>query len=695
MACASLLTDDNILRFRTRLCLRMLQGSCSFGDDRCQYSHSQVWTRRPPYYASPSFRHERLDATHRGPLLRYLPVPCEHLLIGNGEVKKVTCQRGVNCPFAHSPEEIAYHPLVYKSVHLYLIWLLLSVPVNYPGATLVELPPNKGGRRRRQRPATSVAAGLLGKGSSGSKTASLQGAATHQGSQLRSQLVRQLTDCSKTLEAPPPREDGPRGDVQKGGEDTTNNDPPLASLLSLFDARPDVQLHSWEVRGFSAHGGDRCTPKRNATKQTSRRESLYLSGGFAMQQHSLPEPLGEELPLRTPAELLVSAQQQRNVAYPHLRERVEFEGPARSSGQRGNASSESLNSVSCDGSSSAYRSLSPLRNASSQLNLFGLLDEFCGKRNPQPEDAFGLYGLPHMHQAASGNNFVWKEDRGAPPHDAMDEGFDPFSAFSWATSSSAEGSLGDTARCSSWSTRPSQSSLPNTSFSELDLGILDDLKGGSAASEGSDRAGNSGFTDKREGSFSPDCFSLEGSSGAGRTCKWMQRDGRFSGYSRTCEELPLFATGREGERCSEEWEERGLFWQAASAKAPESQLRGEVKKKETLETADLQGEVEEGGLSKAGGPSLGSRETPLPADDAANYYSQLLTLWKTARHGHAFSAGVAENAQEQHSREGQSSVLIVGREVAQASPGFVSAGLLEPSRSSSWPEPIKGAARER
>ncbi|KAL8440948.1 hypothetical protein Emag_007596 [Eimeria magna] len=761
----------------------MLQGSCSFGDDRCQYSHSQVWTRRPPYYASPSFRHERLEATHREPLLRYLPVPCEHLLIENGKVVKVTCQRGVNCPFAHSPEEIAYHPLVYKrSCRVYYCWKShgekerrevnknvslgivkgLDVPVNYPGATLVELLPNKSGRRRRQRSVPSVPAGLLGSSSSsGTKSAPLRCAASHQSSQLLSHLVRQFTDCPEKVEAPPcPIEDGLGGDLQKGCEDSANNEPPLASLLRLFDNQLDLQLHPpLEARGFVPHGRDRSPPKKNGVKQTSRRESLYLPGGYAMQQQqSLPEPLGEELPLRSPAELLASEQQQQKFAYPILNEHLEFEGTARSLGRRGNVSSEPLNHSSYPRSSPF--SFSPLRSGNSHLNLFAGLDNFLGKGNPQPDDAFGGYSVQHLQQATSGNNPLWNDDRDPSMPDDLDEGFDPLNA-SWETPSSAQSSFADTVRCSSWSTRPSQSSStnPKLSFSEIvrapslnenqisrrprasplslflclqlfqislvprsvcgfacfaivssnhtsvhifavlppqDQWPFDELKGGAAASDAIDRPGNGRFTDRRGGSFSPGCFPLEGSPGGGRVCRCMQRDLRFANSSRgSCEELPMLAIDREGGRCSDEWGEKGVFCHAASGGGP-CQLKGsprqssldiiessncdlngnkafkaveaaqeaddsntllmscfmpllkKVENKETLGAEDLHGEVEGGGPLKAGGPPLASYEASLQADDAAKYYSQLLTLWNTARHAHSFSGGVTESAKEQH-----------------------------------------------
>ncbi|KAL8271359.1 hypothetical protein Esti_004693 [Eimeria stiedai] len=775
---------------------------------RCQYSHSQVWTRRPPYYASPSFRHDRLEATHREPLLRYLPVPCEYLLIENGKVVKVTCQRGVNCPFAHSPEEIAYHPLVYKvgsgwcsflldllssdqrrkqqfqfsllsplllhapqtqpckafaqrACRVYYCWKShgekerrevnkgvslgivkgLDVPINYPGATLVELLPNKGGRRRRQRSVPSVVAGLLGS-SNGSKSASLRGAGAHKGSQLLGHLVRQFTECPENVEAPCPMEDGFGGDVQKACEEPGNNEPPLASFLRLFDNQLDLQMYPVEARVFTPQGGgDRSPLKKNAFKQPSRRESFFSSGGHAVQQQqSLPEPLGEELPLRHSAEMMMSEQRQQKAGCLMLNEHVEFGGAARCQGRRGNGAYEPLNPSSYARSGLAFPSISPLRSGNSHLNLFAGLDDFLGKGTPHSDDAFDQYTVQHLHRATSGNNPLWNDDRDLSVVEGVDEGFDPPSD-SWGSPSSAQSSFADTVRCSSWSTRPSQSSSTNTKMSLLELvraafshvnecqkktamslfyclqffqspslpGIrmssllrslyapavfllqdqwtADDLKGGNTVNDGMDGHGSGGCGEGRGGSFSPGYFFLEGSPGAGRAYRCLQRDLRFSSSVRSSyEELPLLTVDREGECCSEELGERGGFCQTASngrtfqLKASPSQKSVDItdssncdlngitaaKAVEAIQEAEgsnkllmscfmpffkkgSHGEVEEGGPHKVGSPLMASCEAPLQADDAANYYSQLLTLWNTAKHGHSFSAGSTESTQEQHS----------------------------------------------
>lgn len=76
----------------------MTSDGCSFGHDRCQYSHNTRWLRRCPFYLSD------LDS------LRYLPTMCP-----DRDPVTENCPRRHTCPFAHTQEEINYHPLVYKT----------------------------------------------------------------------------------------------------------------------------------------------------------------------------------------------------------------------------------------------------------------------------------------------------------------------------------------------------------------------------------------------------------------------------------------------------------------------------------------------------------------------------------------------------------------------------------------------------
>lgn len=113
------LCEADLERFRTKFCSHSIQHQapehpqqevqpqihrgCEFGPDRCNYSHNAHWTRRcPVYIKEPS-------------ALRYLPLLCSYVLLGPREtIKDNCCPYGALCPFAHSKEEMMYHPLVYK-----------------------------------------------------------------------------------------------------------------------------------------------------------------------------------------------------------------------------------------------------------------------------------------------------------------------------------------------------------------------------------------------------------------------------------------------------------------------------------------------------------------------------------------------------------------------------------------------------
>ncbi|CAJ1376116.1 unnamed protein product, partial [Effrenium voratum] len=84
MACGPVLSEKALARFRTKPCERLLaQGRCHF-QEKCQYSH-QSWVRRSPLKVN------------------YKPQMC----------CAVGCEDR-QCPFAHTQEEVLYHPLNYK-----------------------------------------------------------------------------------------------------------------------------------------------------------------------------------------------------------------------------------------------------------------------------------------------------------------------------------------------------------------------------------------------------------------------------------------------------------------------------------------------------------------------------------------------------------------------------------------------------
>ncbi|KAH0475577.1 MAG: uncharacterized protein KVP18_000623 [Porospora cf. gigantea A] len=132
MACPPVLSETDLVYFRTKPCLRPEIDTpeknseyvfCRFGA-KCQYSHNKVWKRRCPYFLK-SWIPERS--------LRYLPLWCPEVsfcvrhrngqmssefnsAMGEMVVKGVHCERGDNCPFAHTFEEVIYHPLAYKRI---------------------------------------------------------------------------------------------------------------------------------------------------------------------------------------------------------------------------------------------------------------------------------------------------------------------------------------------------------------------------------------------------------------------------------------------------------------------------------------------------------------------------------------------------------------------------------------------------
>lgn len=91
MSYGSCLSEKALCRFRTKPCERLLAtGSCSF-KDKCQYSHDD-WLRRNPSKVA------------------YEPELCPNLS---------NCQAGRKCGFAHSQEEVLYHPRRYKTSRCY------------------------------------------------------------------------------------------------------------------------------------------------------------------------------------------------------------------------------------------------------------------------------------------------------------------------------------------------------------------------------------------------------------------------------------------------------------------------------------------------------------------------------------------------------------------------------------------------
>eukprot|EP00933_Yihiella_yeosuensis_P009216 TRINITY_DN11502_c0_g1_i1.p1 TRINITY_DN11502_c0_g1~~TRINITY_DN11502_c0_g1_i1.p1 ORF type:complete len:1114 (-),score=259.83 TRINITY_DN11502_c0_g1_i1:87-3260(-) len=94
MALASVLSEKGLARFRTKRCERLLAtGSCAFGE-KCQYSHDKCWCRRNPVK------------------IQYKAELCPKVAASGNAA---ACEARGDCPFAHTMEEVQYHPQRYKT----------------------------------------------------------------------------------------------------------------------------------------------------------------------------------------------------------------------------------------------------------------------------------------------------------------------------------------------------------------------------------------------------------------------------------------------------------------------------------------------------------------------------------------------------------------------------------------------------
>ncbi|KAH0487585.1 MAG: uncharacterized protein KVP18_000484 [Porospora cf. gigantea A] len=115
MSLSDPLKPDELLKFRTNYCealvgqqpgKRLLKsGICSFAG-RCQYSHTSEWCRRDLVGAGCGSHQTRIN---------YCARLCCHVRL-DGLIPVATCKAGKSCPFAHTLEEVFYHPDVYKTM---------------------------------------------------------------------------------------------------------------------------------------------------------------------------------------------------------------------------------------------------------------------------------------------------------------------------------------------------------------------------------------------------------------------------------------------------------------------------------------------------------------------------------------------------------------------------------------------------
>mmetsp|Transcript_7801 Transcript_7801/g.11077 ORF Transcript_7801/g.11077 Transcript_7801/m.11077 type:complete len:639 (+) Transcript_7801:160-2076(+) len=86
---------DYMYKFRVEQCLSHALGRCQYDGNSCFHSHGEESSRRIPELINGKFN--------------YLPIRCQYMLKGK------TCHHARNCRFAHSKEEVIYHPSKYKT----------------------------------------------------------------------------------------------------------------------------------------------------------------------------------------------------------------------------------------------------------------------------------------------------------------------------------------------------------------------------------------------------------------------------------------------------------------------------------------------------------------------------------------------------------------------------------------------------
>mmetsp|Transcript_105969 Transcript_105969/g.167277 ORF Transcript_105969/g.167277 Transcript_105969/m.167277 type:complete len:336 (-) Transcript_105969:478-1485(-) len=95
-------SEHNLNIFRTKPCQRLMKDGICEWRSQCQFSHCAGWPRRPP------MRH------------KYSPEICpniQKILCSYGAVQiKNCCTQGFKCQWAHSKEEILFHPQIFKTI---------------------------------------------------------------------------------------------------------------------------------------------------------------------------------------------------------------------------------------------------------------------------------------------------------------------------------------------------------------------------------------------------------------------------------------------------------------------------------------------------------------------------------------------------------------------------------------------------
>lgn len=90
--------NDQMLNiFRTKPCQRLQRDGLCGWKSQCQFSHCLEWPRRQP---------RRYN---------YSPELCPYVCLGDGGRVENKCNAGLRCPWAHSKEEVLFHPSIFKT----------------------------------------------------------------------------------------------------------------------------------------------------------------------------------------------------------------------------------------------------------------------------------------------------------------------------------------------------------------------------------------------------------------------------------------------------------------------------------------------------------------------------------------------------------------------------------------------------
>lgn len=99
--------NDHMLKlFRTKPCQRLARDGVCQWKSRCQFSHNTEWPRRPPRKHGYSPR--------ICPNIKFVEAK-QGVATGPAVQIRNLCTSGLSCPFAHSVEEVLFHPQMFKT----------------------------------------------------------------------------------------------------------------------------------------------------------------------------------------------------------------------------------------------------------------------------------------------------------------------------------------------------------------------------------------------------------------------------------------------------------------------------------------------------------------------------------------------------------------------------------------------------